>query len=153
MQISELKQRPNITQKYFIREYEFYSRLIVELKKRELPDEIVNTINQDIAELNAISEPLKVLRKQIQKKQQVLLERLEKELKLVPKGYYRNKWMTLGIAIGLPFGTAFGAALGNMAFLGIGLPIGLAIGLAIGGEKDKKAAAEGLQLDVEVLEN
>jgi hypothetical protein len=37
-----------------------------------------------------------------------------------------------------------------MAFLGIGLPIGMAVGSALGSGMDKKALAEGRQLDIEI---
>jgi hypothetical protein len=37
-----------------------------------------------------------------------------------------------------------------MAFLGVGLPIGMAIGLAVGTGMDKKALAEGRQIDIEI---
>ena len=43
-----------------------------------------------------------------------------------------------------------GTALGNMAFIGAGIPIGLAIGVGIGTNLDRKAAAEGRQLDIDV---
>ena len=80
-----------------------------------------------------------------------ILKLIEKELKLVPKNLYRDRWLAIGMAgFGLPFGVAFGAAFGNMAFIGIGIPIGLAIGIAIGSGMDKKALDEGKQLDVEI---
>jgi len=37
--------------------------------------------------------------------------------------------------------------MGNMAFLGTGIPLGMVIGMAVGSGMDKKAAAEGRQLD------
>jgi hypothetical protein len=80
-----------------------------------------------------------------------LIKLIEKEVKLVPKNYYRNLWLTLGMAgFGIPIGVAFGASLGNMAFIGVGLPIGLAFGIALGTGMDKKALAEGRQLDLEI---
>jgi len=74
---------------------------------------------------------------------------LEKELKIVPKGYYQNLWIALGICVfGLPIGVVFGTSLDNMGLLGIGLPIGVAIGYVLGSRMDKKASEEGRQLDV-----
>jgi hypothetical protein len=37
-----------------------------------------------------------------------------------------------------------------MAFIAIGLPIGMVIGIGIGTGMDKKALAEGRQIDVEL---
>ncbi len=76
---------------------------------------------------------------------------MEKELKIVPRNYYRTTWMVIGMAaFGIPMGAAFGASLGNMAFIGIGLPIGMAIGISVGMGMDKKALKEGRQLDLEI---
>ena len=75
----------------------------------------------------------------------------EKELKIVPKNYYRNLWMVLGMsAFGLPLGVAFGLSLGNIGLLAIGLPIGMAIGTLVGSKLDKKALESGKQLDIEL---
>ncbi len=87
----------------------------------------------------------------IKKKQTRIIKLLEKEVKLVPKNYYRNLWLVLGmVTFGIPIGVAFGTSLGNMAFIGIGLPIGLAIGIAVGSGLDKKAFEEERTLDVEI---
>jgi hypothetical protein len=116
-----------------------------------LPEVIVETINQDIDNLNSFSGSGDELRKLITKKQTGILKVLEKELKLVPKNHYRNLWMVLGMSVfGIPMGVAFGASLGNMAFLGIGLPIGMVIGIAMGTGMDKKAHNEGRQIDMEI---
>ena len=59
--------------------------------------------------------------------------------------------MVLGMsAIGLPIGSAFGLLIGNIGLLGLGLPIGMVIGLLIGYRMDKKAQAEGRQLNIEL---
>jgi hypothetical protein len=52
---------------------------------------------------------------------------------------------------GAPIGVALGISLGSMAFLGLGLPIGMIVGIAVGTNMDRKAKAEGRQLDVEVF--
>ncbi|MFN4198393.1 MAG: hypothetical protein ACK4FS_05120, partial [Flavobacterium sp.] len=86
----------------------------------------------------------------VKKQQTRIVNLLEKELKWVPKNYYRNLWMVLGMtSFGLPIGIVFGMSLGNLAFLGIGLPIGLAFGIALGTHLDQKAKDEGRQLDIE----
>jgi len=131
--------------------YAQFIKLLSELEKRELPDEIVISINKDIDEINSNTYIGKELRKQIKQRLQRIIKQLEKDLKLVPKNYYRNLWMMLGMAVfGIPMGVAFGTSLGNMGFLGIGLPIGLGVGLAFGDGMDKKAFKEGRQLDMEI---
>ena len=76
---------------------------------------------------------------------------IEKELMLVPKNTFRNRWMAIGMAaFGIPIGMAFGVSMGNMAFLAIGIPIGMSIGIAIGTGMDKKAFEEGRQLDIDI---
>jgi len=52
------------------------------LRKREIPDSIVTSINNDIEELNTACSWGK-LRKMVIKKQAKIIELLEKELKLV----------------------------------------------------------------------
>ena len=130
--------------------YHQFGSLIEALKKKELPDEIIMFINEEIDFLNSIHESEKLFKKQIRSAQTAILKLIEKELKIVPKNYYRNTWLAIGMAaFGIPFGVAFGTSLGNMAFLGIGIPFGMAIGIAIGTAMDKKAYEQGKQLDLE----
>ncbi len=151
MKLHELNQRPENEDLKLNEIYSQFRKLLIELKKRELPDEIVISINNDIDEINSITNTGNELKKQIKQKLQRIIKLLEKDLKLVPINYYRNMWMALGMAVfGIPMGAAFGTSLGNMAYLGIGLPIGLAIGLGFGNGMDKKALKEGRQLDIEI---
>ncbi len=151
MPIKALQNRPNLnpdskSEQAFAK----FQRLLDELKRQDLNDEVVTAINEGVDQINAIADSGEVLHKQIKKTQSEILKLLEKEVKIVPKHYYRNLWMALGMAaFGIPMGVAFGMSLGNMAFLAIGLPIGLAIGIAVGTGMDKKAAEEGRQLDWE----
>jgi len=152
MEIKELTRRPSIEQdKRLKKSYAIFENLIDELKKKKIPGEILNSINQDIEEINSFSGSNKDLRKRISKSQSNILKLIEKELKLVPKNFYRNRWLAIGMsAFGIPLGVAFGASLGNMAFLGIGIPIGMVIGMAVGDGMDKKAFEEGRQLNLEI---
>jgi hypothetical protein len=152
MNIIKLHTNPEIENNIKLKEkYLQFEKLLVELRKKELPEEIVASVNQDIDNLNSFSGSGDELRKLITKKQTGILKVLEKELKLVPKNHYRNLWMVLGMSVfGIPMGVAFGASLGNMAFLGIGLPIGMVIGIAMGTGMDKKAHNEGRQIDMEI---
>ena len=151
MNIKEIDKKPDIGKdKKLMRKFSDFEKLINELKKREVPSEIVNSVNQDIEKINSFVGSNRSLLKQLRKKQSGIMKLIEKELKLVTKNYYRNLWLALGMAFGIPFGVVFGISLDNMAFLGIGIPIGIAIGIAIGTAMDKKASDEGRQLDLEV---
>ncbi len=152
MKINELNQTPEIVTNIKLKEaYLQLELLLLEMQKKELPDTLVASINKEIEELNSFSGSGDELRKIIKKKQNSIVELLEKEVKMVPKNHYRNTWLPLGMAVfGIPLGVAFGASFGNMAFLSIGLPIGLAIGIAVGTAMDKKAFDEGRQLDMEI---
>lgn len=126
-------------------------RLLAALQLRELPASVIQAVNEAISSVNSFSGSEKELSKQIAKAQNGILRLIGKELKVVPKNYYRNLWMALGMsAFGLPIGLVFGLMIGNIAFLGIGLPIGLVIGLALGTALDKKAFESGKQLDLEL---
>ena len=152
MEIKELKQRPSVQKdEKLVNTYAQFNNLLVALRKEKLPNEIVIFINSKIDDINAISNSEKELKKQLRKTQSLIINKVEKELKLVPKKHYRNTWLAVGMAaFGIPLGVAFGATLGNMAFLGIGLPIGMVIGMAVGTNMDKKVFEEGRQLDLEI---
>jgi len=150
MKINNLKQRPEISDKPKLQKsYSQFEKLIAELRKKELPNKVIELINVSIDELNSSSE--KELCSKTKKLQAKIVALIEKELKIVTKNHYRNTWMALGMAaFGIPLGAAFGASLGNVGFIGIGLPIGMAIGLATGTSMDKKALEEGRQLNLEL---
>lgn len=150
----EIKQLPNSSKigetKKLQSAYERLSQLLDELRKQDLPDYIIQEVNERTGLIIPERDEPKMLRKSLKKQHSNIIKLLEKELKMVPKNYYRNLWIALGMTtFGVPIGLALGAALGNMAFLGIGFPIGMVIGIAIGSEKDNKAQAEGRQLDIE----
>lgn len=152
MEIKSLKQRPEIPEDAKSKEFFFHiEKLLSELRKKELPDETVVAINKDVDEINSISDSGKAFRKKVRQKQTEIIKRLEQELKIVPKNYYRNMWLAIGMAVfGIPLGVVFGISLDNMAFIGIGLPIGMTIGMGVGASMDKKAFSEGRQLDIEI---
>ena len=73
MEIKELKKRPSIDQnKKLISAYAQFDQLLTELKKKELPEEIVKSINNGIDQINSVSESENELRKQIRKTQSVI---------------------------------------------------------------------------------
>jgi len=141
MEIKELIRRPVVEQdKKLKKSYAIFKNLVDELKKKKIPEDILNSINQAIADINSFSGSPKDLRKLISKSQSNILKLIEKELELVPKNFYRNRWLAIGISVfGIPLGVVFGFSLGNMAFLGMGIPIGMAIGMAVGAGMDQKA--------------
>jgi len=152
MEIREPIGRLDINQhKKISRVYNQFDKLLVELRERELPEEIVISINSEIENMDLVSGSEKEMRKQIRRTQSRVLKLIEKKLKLVPKKHYLKTWLMVGMAVfGLPFGVAFGASFGNMGLLGVGLPIGMAIGIAVGSAMDKKAFDTGKQLDLEI---
>lgn len=132
--------------------YSQFDTLLSELRKKELPDSIIQTINNEVEEINT-SDSLTTndLRKVIKKKQTAILRLIEKDLKLVPKNYYRTLWLALGMTVfGIPLGVLAGVLLGQPGLFAIGLPIGVAIGLTVGTTMDKTAAKENRQLNLEI---
>lgn len=152
MSITELKKRSHTNHsKRIVKRYSNLVLLIGELNERNIPDEIANSINIEIDKVNSLSDSDKTLGKQLRKTQWSILKLIEKELKLVTKNLYQNRWMAIGLTVfGVPFGIAFGASLDNMAFISIGIPLGMAFGIAIGSGMDKKAKEEGRQLNIDV---
>lgn len=152
MDITELRRKQtNETTTKLTEKYDKFEQLLHELRTKDIPVDIVQAINQELDILNFFAGTEKEIRKHLGKAQSRILVLIERKLKLVTKNYYRNTWMVLGMsAFGLPMGIAFGVSMENMAMLGIGIPIGMAIGIAIGTVMDKKAEAEGRQLDVEI---
>ena len=131
--------------------YAQFNQLIQELNDREFFDSTVMTINLKVEEVNNSPKTCKSMRRLIQKKQSEIVRLVEKEHKVVPKNYYRNVWLALGMsAFGVPIGVAVGVSIGNMGMIGFGIPIGMAIGTAVGVRLDRKAQKEGRQLNIEL---
>lgn len=147
----DLKERPELIDDIkFSNSYNQFRELIRMLREKELSDSIANYVNEDIKILNELPSGPE-LRKALRKKQTKIVQLAEKQLKIVPKNYYRNLWFALGIsAFGLPIGVAIALSIGNIGLLGIGFPFGIAIGAAVGSAMDKKALKEGRQLNLEI---
>ncbi len=142
---SELKTQPRL-----MKRYQSFEHLITELNSREITEAFSEKCNEAISHLNGVSSSDKAFRKEFRKKSSSIINSMIKDLKLIPKHYYRRLWMVLGMSVfGVPMGVAFGASLDNMAFLAIGIPVGMTIGLGIGSGMDEKAKKEGRQLDIE----
>ena len=152
MEIIDLNEIPNTEgDKKFSKRISYFKKLILELRKKDIPSEFIQIINQDIDKVNAFSGSNKALKKQLGKAQYNIYKLIEKELKITPKNFYRTRWIAIGMAgLGIPFGVVFGTVLHNMAFLGIGIPIGMVMGIVIGSGMDKKSFEEGRQLEIEM---
>ena len=150
MEIIHLNKTDNTNNK-LSQSIEQLNRLIQLLNDKKLPIEIVEKINANIEELNSSQVVGNALSDLIKKKQNTIIKLTEKELKIVPKNYYKNLWTVLGMSIfGLPLGVSIGLSLGNIGLLAIGLPIGMVIGMLVGARLDKKALESGNQLDIEL---
>ncbi|MCJ8154361.1 hypothetical protein MKJ01_11375 [Chryseobacterium sp. SSA4.19] len=131
--------------------YQQIQTLLKLIEQKQIPVKTVEIINRKIMDINFMSFQHANVYKPLKQMQTDMIKLLEKDHKLVPRNYYRNIWLAAGMgAFGLPIGAAFGLLIGNIALLSIGLPIGMAIGVGLGTSLDKKAAAEGRQLDIEI---
>ncbi len=141
MNLLELHKKENLTENIKLSEvYIQLEELLKELNKKKLSPQVVEHINLEIKELNTSSLTDSRLLKFAKEKRTKIIRLLEKEHKIVPKNYYRNLWLVLGMsAFGLPLGVVFGLMTNNMGLLAIGLPIGMAIGIAVGTKMDNKA--------------
>ena len=124
-----------------------FKEMIVAIEEKSIPESQEKRINEIISGINDFKGPDDALVKTINAGKKGILQILEKELQIVPVGYYQTLWLALGMTIfGIPMGLVFGMALDNLAFLGIGLPIGMTIGIGIGNAKDAEALKQGRQL-------
>lgn len=138
---SDLADFPKVQNQYL-----HFSELISELNTKQLSSQMIEQINVLINQMN--HTPASELKYVLPKVQAKIIKLVEKEAKIVPKNFYRNLWMALGMsAFGIPLGMVFGLLLGNTAFFGIGLPIGLGLGVVFGTSLDNKAEKEGRQLN------
>ena len=145
MNIIELKNRPNISTDIKLSKiYSQFEVLLSELKKKELPQNIITTINKSVEQINSSTLTGTQLGKLVIQNQTTILKQTEKELKIVPKNHYLYLGTGLGISL---LGILIGLFIGQLLF---GLPIGMLIGIIIGSAMDKKAFNEGRQLNLEI---
>ncbi|MGO4912729.1 hypothetical protein [Leeuwenhoekiella sp. W20_SRS_FM14] len=151
MKINSLNTRPNSEEGKHKKQIIQFKELLDVLNERKLPEFVIQSINKEVDHINGKDYSDKQLYSLLRTSQRHILKLVDKETGIVPNNHYRNLWLALGMSVfGIPLGVAFGAALGNMGLLEIGLPIGMAIGIALGVQKDKKAQAEGKQLNLEI---
>lgn len=152
MEIQNLKEKPEIDlNRKSSKKYVQFQKLINELRNKELNDDVVIIINDNINSINSISSLDNQFSKRLKSAQSKILKVIEKHHKLATENHYRNIWLALGIgAFGVPIGVVIGAITGNMAFIAIGIPIGFGIGIAIGTMIDNNLKNQGKQLALEI---
>jgi hypothetical protein len=151
MDLQSLKNRSLPGNNSLVKENKFLGELIHELNYRELPPEVVVVMNTEIVRLNTLADDHKRLRAGMRAVKRKLLKSALDDLELVPKNYYRNMWLALGMSvIGLPLGALFSVLQDNYSFISFGFLIGMVLGLAIGTEMDKRALEDNRQLQLEI---
>ncbi|WP_348822910.1 hypothetical protein [Flavobacterium aestuarii] len=152
MNIIELKERNEISENIKAGQAcNQLDELLTELRKKQIPANIAQSINEDIEALNSATINDTDFGKLVKQKQSKIIKLVEKELKIVPQKYYTKLWLALGMSVfGIPLGVSFGISIGNLGLLAIGLPIGMGIGALAGSGMDKKAFEEGRQLAIEI---
>ncbi|TVZ25234.1 hypothetical protein JM83_0136 [Gillisia sp. Hel_I_86] len=152
MELERLKKRTFSKKKNaIIKEYILLEKLVQELQNRELPPEVLVEMNVEIEHLNACLDDHPRFLSKIKSAKMLLLNNIHKNLEIVPKNYYRNLWLAIGMsAFGLPLGIVFSVIWNNYSFMAIGLPIGMSIGIALGTLLDKQAEENNRQLELEI---
>ena len=81
MKINELNQKPGIENNVKLKEtYIQFEKLLSELRKRDLPDKLVMSINKDVEEMNSTSMLGDDMGKRMKRKQTMIIKLLEKEV-------------------------------------------------------------------------
>lgn len=130
------------TNKSELKVYQEFIHILTSLKKRNMSDAELQSIEDALDGLDLISTP-----KNNRKHYSLALRKFKKYLKdsfsLVSKSHFTN----LGIGLGMSFGVVFGIVVlsGFERSLGIafGIGFGMLVGLVIGRRLDDKATAEG----------
>ena len=144
--IENLKNRAELSQnKKYVKASSKMQELIIALNKKEIPEEFIGTINEDIKKLNSFFGTDKQVIKLLKKTTAKILKFVDTKLKLVSKHHYRS----IGMVMGMLFGPIVTLPFDALGYSGLGMILGMAIGIAIGTNLDAKAAKEGKQLDVE----
>ena len=108
--LNELGQTEN---KKLFKAYQKMAKLITALGKKEVPEAIVDEINIKIANLNAASRDEKEYARELDRAYQSTLKLVQEKLNWVPRDFYRDQWMALGLSVfGLPLGVVTGTCVG-----------------------------------------
>lgn len=150
MEITTLNNRIILKNTSYQNSFEKLTLLLNELNTKNIPEHIIVQINILVNEINDSTSDRQYLIN-LEENKSKIIKVVEKDIKLVPKNYYRNTWLVLGMtSFGLPLGVCFGLLMDNMALLATGLPIGMGIGVLVGSRMDKKAFEENRQLLTEI---
>lgn len=151
MKIIDLNNKQNKNQSNkIVKHYSQLERLIIDLKEREITDKIILSINYEINIINECKGTEKDFLCKLKEAKSNILKLIEKELKLVPKVYYQNRWMVYGMMAGLIISIVlkqFGLD-NTWNSVGMMLPMGILFGIVAGKNRDEKAQKEGLQLKI-----
>ena len=159
MEIIELQQKENIANDVKLSEqYAQTQSLLSELRERDLPEKVISIANRKIHEINTSAYHGKMLRKAIKLRQKDILYYVV-EQNIVPKKFYKLRWISLSLSVVFPLSFIIGSVLRDFAnnvflinilsFVVIG-GIVVLIAMYLGAQKDKKAFAEGRQLKTNV---
>ncbi len=121
-----------------IKIYEDFIQILNDLKKRNLSEDEIQSIELELGNLQLKSNPNN-RKKYYKNALRQFKKYLKAEFSLVSKGYYT----AIGISLGLCFGVAFGSLIEEKLGLSSGLAIGMFIGLIIGRNMDTQAEKEG----------
>ncbi len=125
-----------------IKIYKSFIKILSSLEQRELSDDEILSIENEIETLKLKSNP-ENKRKYYGKALKTFKVYLKAEFSLVTEGYY----MTLGMCLGMCFGSAVGTVFGTYG-TSMGVSLGMLIGLVIGRTKDMEAEKENRVLKI-----
>jgi hypothetical protein len=149
MNIRELEEHVGLDQdEKTLKKVAKFGRLLQELKKIEIPSEVISEINFEITKVNAFTGSDKGLHREIEVSQLAILNHLESTLGIVSKHYYQNLWMVFGVLFGVIFSAFFDLAGYDETWnsMGFTISMGMLFGMLAGKNRDLQAKKTGQQL-------
>ncbi|CAM1349622.1 hypothetical protein [Tenacibaculum insulae] len=125
-----------------IRIYEKFLHILSKLKERTFSEEEIKSIENKLANLKLASNPQNT-KKHFKRALTEFEKYLKETFSLISKGYYRNRYMGLGLSFGILFGVAILSNLEHSLGISIGLIGGMFVGLIMGNQKDAEAKSAG----------
>lgn len=125
-----------------IKVYEKFNSILVKLRNRNFSKIEIQSIETELESLN-----LKTYSKNRKKYINKSLNKFEVYLKdtfsLIPKGYYVNRGIGIGLTFGISFGIIFLSSFERSLGIALGMSIGMVIGLTIGLSMESQAKSAG----------
>lgn len=151
MKIDSLQRRKRSeANKKLTKAYNKMQGLIEALDKKDLPSDVLISINKRIGLINSFDGTEKELHKTLKKTYSKTLTFVEEKLKYVTKHHFQKLWMVYGMLAAAVFTSVFSSfemfGIGSSA--GIGFSLGMLIGMMLGAVQDKQARKEGRQLEI-----